>query len=170
MDVSRRPAHSGEATGSSIKQDGPRAEAHAASGQGSILSTPAVVDGYVYVGLANSPGAATADGSEVDAATGRPVEVHLEHQFSEVTRTAFAGWGAPRWWTAASTKAHQRADLLPDANTLKEKWITRSQLRRHEEQSAGHQRLPQWRRDRRAEVSGWSSPAVVNGRALRRLR
>jgi outer membrane protein assembly factor BamB len=69
------PAHTGEASGSSIdsKSVSGLTLLHSIDVKGSILSTPAVVDGYVYVGLANSLEAAKQDGGQflkIELATG----------------------------------------------------------------------------------------------------
>jgi outer membrane protein assembly factor BamB len=69
------PAHTGEAAGSNIDSTSVKKLAllHSIEVKGSILSTPAVVDGFVYVGLANSLEAAKQDGGQflkINLATG----------------------------------------------------------------------------------------------------
>jgi len=69
------PAHTGEATGSAIDSTSvPNLKLlHSIEVKGSILSTPAVVDGYAYVGLANSLEAVMQDGGQflkIELATG----------------------------------------------------------------------------------------------------
>ena len=58
------PAHTGEATGSTIDSTSVKTLAllHSIEVKGSILSTPAVDDKFVYVGLANSLEAVKQDG------------------------------------------------------------------------------------------------------------
>jgi outer membrane protein assembly factor BamB len=68
-------AHTGEAAGSAIDKSnvGTLKLLHSIDVPGSILSTPAVVDGYVYVGLSNSLEAAAQNGGQflkVELATG----------------------------------------------------------------------------------------------------
>src|SRR3954453_3253582 len=70
------PAHTGEATGSTIDSSSVSGLKllHSIDIKGSILSTPAVVDGVVYVGLANSLEAAIQDGGQflkIELATGK---------------------------------------------------------------------------------------------------
>lgn len=69
-------AHTGEAAGSSINQSNVKnlKLTQSINVPGSILSTPAVVDGYVYVGLANSLEAAMQSGGQflkIELATGK---------------------------------------------------------------------------------------------------
>src|SRR5260370_19698100 len=58
------PAHTGEATGSAINSGNVAGLTltQSINVNGSVLSTPAVVDGYVYVGLPNSLEAAAPNG------------------------------------------------------------------------------------------------------------
>lgn len=70
------PAHTGEATGSPINATNVTnlQLVQSINVNGSILSTPAVVDGFVYVGLANSLEAAAQTGGQflkIDLATGQ---------------------------------------------------------------------------------------------------
>src|SRR6266567_6662900 len=70
------PAHTGEASGSSINSGNVAGLklTQSINVDGSILSTPAVADGYVYVGLANSLEAAAQNGGQflkIDLATGQ---------------------------------------------------------------------------------------------------
>jgi outer membrane protein assembly factor BamB len=74
------PAHTGEVTDSNISSSTIKNLQNIASVNvpGSILSTPAVVDGFIYVGLANShaPGVETSNGGtmlKVDITTGNTV-------------------------------------------------------------------------------------------------
>jgi outer membrane protein assembly factor BamB len=75
------PAHTGEVTGSAIDSSNVASLKLVASlnVNGSILSTPAVVDGYVYCGLANSLEAAAQNGGQfikVELATGNTVATY----------------------------------------------------------------------------------------------
>jgi outer membrane protein assembly factor BamB len=73
------PAHTGEATGSNIDSTSVKnlALLHSIEVKGSILSTPAVDDQFVYVGLANSLEAVMQDGGQflkIELATGNIVQ------------------------------------------------------------------------------------------------
>jgi outer membrane protein assembly factor BamB len=75
------PAHTGEVTGSPIDSSNVAGLKLVASinTNGSILSTPAIVDGYVYCGLANSLEAAAQNGGQfikVELATGKTVATY----------------------------------------------------------------------------------------------
>ena len=75
------PAHTGEVTGSLIDSSNVAGLKLVASinTNGSILSTPAIVDGYVYCGLANSLEAAAQNGGQfikVELATGKTVATY----------------------------------------------------------------------------------------------
>ncbi|MCU1229875.1 MAG: Quino(hemo)protein alcohol dehydrogenase, PQQ-dependent [Acidobacteria bacterium] len=74
------PAHSGEVTESNISSTTIANLQNIASIDvpGSILSTPAIVDGFIYVGLANShaPGVESANGGtvlKIDITNGKTV-------------------------------------------------------------------------------------------------
>ena len=72
------PAHTGEADGSAINKASVKnlKLVQSIDVNGSILSTPAVVDGYVYVGLANSLEAAAQSGGQfvkIELASGKTV-------------------------------------------------------------------------------------------------
>lgn len=93
------PAHTGEAAGSAIdsKSVGKLTLLHSIDIKGSILSTPAVVDGYVYVGLANSLEAAAQTGGQflkVELATGNIVNTfHWDCRLIDRDSHGFAGMG-----------------------------------------------------------------------------
>ncbi|HEX6639837.1 MAG TPA: hypothetical protein VF215_01925, partial [Thermoanaerobaculia bacterium] len=75
------PAHTGEASGSAIDSTNVMNLKPVVSlnVNGSILSTPAIVDGYVYCGLANSLDAAAQNGGQfikVELATGKTVATY----------------------------------------------------------------------------------------------
>ncbi|HEX9985756.1 MAG TPA: PQQ-binding-like beta-propeller repeat protein [Thermoanaerobaculia bacterium] len=75
------PAHTGEVTGSAIASSNVAnlKLAYSLNVNGSILSTPAIVDGYVYCGLANSLEAAAQNGGQfikVELATGKTVATY----------------------------------------------------------------------------------------------
>jgi hypothetical protein len=72
------PTHSGVATGSRIDSGNARQLQllHDIDVPGPVLSVPAIVDGFVYVGLANSQMAKGANGGQflkIDAATGETI-------------------------------------------------------------------------------------------------
>lgn len=162
-------AHTGEATGSSInsKTAGNLKLTQRIEVPGSILSTPAVVDGFVYVGLANSLEAAAQNGGQflkIDAATGKTVATYRwDIQRSEGDTHGFCGMGCTPavvdgnvYFSAFNGKVY-----CLDANWLGEKWVTDlryADLAHNQPVTNDFANGPQ------PKCSGWSSPAVVNGR------
>ncbi len=162
-------AHTGEATGSSInsKTAGSLKLTQRIEVPGSILSTPAVVDGFVYVGLANSLEAAAQNGGQflkIDAATGQTVATFKwDILRSEGDTHGFCGMGCTPavvdgnvYFSAFNGKVY-----CLDANTLVQKWVTDlryADLAHNQPVTNDFANGPQ------PKCSGWSSPAVVNGR------
>ncbi|HEX3582473.1 MAG TPA: PQQ-binding-like beta-propeller repeat protein [Thermoanaerobaculia bacterium] len=162
-------AHTGEATGSSINS---KTAANLKLTQrievpGSILSTPAVVDGFVYVGLANSLEAAAQNGGQflkIDAATGKTVATYKwDIQRSEGDTHGFCGMGCTPAVTGGNVyfSAFNGKVYCLDANTLAEKWVTDL---RYADMAHNQPVTNDFANGPQPKCSGWSSPAVVNGR------
>ena len=162
-------AHTGEATGSPIdsKSVANLKLTQSVEVNGSILSTPAVVDGYVYVGLANSLEAAAQNGGtflKIDCATGQIVH-HYDWDIlrSEGDTHGFCGMGCTPAVVDGSVyfSAFNGKVYCLDQETLAEKWITdlRYYDKKHKQPVTND-----FPNAEQPKCSGWSSPAVVNGR------
>jgi outer membrane protein assembly factor BamB len=164
-------AHSGEATGSSInsKTVGGLKLLQRIEVPGSILSTPAVVDGFVYVGLANSLEAAEQNGGQllkVNAATGETIKYTWKIKASEGDTHGFCGMGCTPAVVDGSVyfSAFNGQVFCLDANTLQEKWITDLRYTDAVHKQPVTNDFPNGDAIGAPKCSGWSSPAVVNGR------
>jgi outer membrane protein assembly factor BamB len=159
-------AHTGEATGSTInsKSVAGLKLTQSIDVPGSILSTPAIVDGYVYVGLANSLDAAAQNGGQflkIDLTTGKTAATYnWSIDRSEGDTHGFCGMGCTPaviggyvYFSAFDGKAY-----CLDQQTLEEKWIT--DLRYAD---LGHNQPVTNDFNSSPKASGWSSPAVANG-------
>jgi outer membrane protein assembly factor BamB len=164
------PAHSGTVTGSSITS------ANAAQIQtfkdiqldGPILSTPAIVDGFVYVGIANSHGAVGSNGGalyKIELATGNiAAEFRWDIAPEERDTHGFCGMGCTPavadgkvYFVAFNGKLY-----CLDQGTLEAVWITDLRCADPEHNQPISNTLGM---DQGAPpVAGWSSPVVVNGR------
>lgn len=160
-------AHTGEATGSGINS---KTVANlkltlSINVPGSILSTPAIVDGYVYVGLANSLEAAAQNGGtflKISLATGQTAATYTwSIDRSEGDTHGFCGMGC----TPAVTNGYVYFSGFDgkvyclDQQTLALKWVTDcryADLDQNQPVTNDFGSSP--------KCSGWSSPAVVNGR------
>jgi len=163
--------HSGEATGSPINSKTVPALklTHRIEVPGSILSTPAVVDGYVYVGLANSLEAAAQNGGQflkIDAATGATVATYnWSINPSEGDTHGFCGMGCTPAVVDGSVyfSAFNGQVFCLDANTLEENWITDLRYADMKHNQPVTNDFPNGDAIGAPKCSGWSSPAVVNG-------
>lgn len=160
-------AHTGEASGSTINSGNVSGLklTQSIDVPGSILSTPAVVDGFVYVGLANSLQATDANGGlllKIDLATGKTAaSFPWATDKGEGDSHGFFGMGCTPavvdgcvYFSAFDGKAY-----CLDQQTLALKWVTN--LR----QADPDQNQPVNNDNGAApKAAGWSSPAVLNGR------
>jgi len=135
--------------------------------QGPVLSTPAIVDGYVYVGTANSHAIKTANGGsffKINLQTGVSEVFNWEIPLDERDTHGFTGMGCTP--AVANGKIYFSAFngklYCLDQNTLQCVWFT--DLR--------HADLPQNQpannilgmAEGNPPVAGWSSPVVAQGR------
>ena len=163
------PAHTGLVTGSPIKSSnaGKLKLLHEVPIAGPVLSVPAVVDGYVYVGLANShelPGANGGQFLKINAAKGKiERKFDWEIQPQEGDTHGFMGMGCTP--AVANGKVYFSAFngklYCLDENTLKPVWITDL---RHSDLSHNQpvSNTLLWNAGD-PPAAGWSSPLVVNG-------
>lgn len=135
---------------------------------GPVLSTPAVVDGYVYVGTANAHGAVGSNGGslyKIELATGTiaatfnwdiPSEERDSHGFCGMGCTP-AVTGGRVYFVAFNAKLY-----CLDQQTLKPVWIAdlRYADASHNQPVTNTGGMDQGY----PPVAGWSSPLVVNGR------
>lgn len=160
-------AHTGEAAGSQIssKNVAGLKLKQSIDVPGSILSTPAVVDGYVYVGLANSLEAAAQNGGKflkISLATGQTVASFLwSIDRAEGDTHGFCGVGCTPAVVGGNVyfSAFDGKTYCLDANTLQCKWVTDlryADLPHNQPVTNDFGNAP--------KAAGWSSPAVVNGR------
>lgn len=169
------PAHTGEATGSPIdsKSVSGLKLLHSIEVKGSILSTPAVVDGFAYVGLANSLEAAKQDGGQflkIELATGN-IAATFTWQINPADRDThgFCGMGCTPavvngkvYFSAFDGKLY----CLDQNDFSKALWVTdlryadmaHNQPVTNDFPNANLQIPPM------AKASGWSSPLVVGDR------
>lgn len=159
--------HSGEATGSAInsKSVSGLKLTHSIDVRGSILSTPAIVDGYVYVGLSNSLDAAVQNGGEflkVDLATGQTVKSFKWNiDRNEGDTHGFCGMGCTPAVVDGSVffSAFDGKMYCLDQTTLEKKWVTDlryADLAQNQPVTNDFGSSP--------KAAGWSSPSVANGR------
>jgi outer membrane protein assembly factor BamB len=135
---------------------------------GPVLSTPAVVDGFVYVGTANAHGAVDSNGGslyKIELATGTiaatfnwdiPSEERDSHGFCGMGCTP-AVIGGKIYFVAFNARLY-----CLDQQTLKPVWITdlRYADAAHNQPVTNTAGMDQGQ----PPVAGWSSPLVVNGR------
>lgn len=164
------PAHSGLATGSAITSAnaGELKVLHDVSLDGPILSTPALVDGFAYVGTANSHDAVGSNGGsfyKVELATGTIAAVfHWDIPAQERDTHGFCGMGCTPAVTGGKVyfSAFNGRIYCLDQATLALVWVTdlRYADALHNQpvtnDLGAEQGLP--------PAAGWSSPVVVNGR------
>jgi len=164
------PAHTGEATGSAINSGNVAGLklTQSIDVNGSILSTPAVVDGYVYCGLANSLAAAAQNG-------GQFIKVNLDTGQTEATYNwnidpkerdthGFCGMGCTPAVTGGKVyfSAFDGKVYCLNQSDLTLAWVTdlryadmpHNQPVTNDFAAAGTQ----------AKASGWSSPLVAGNR------
>jgi len=164
------PAHTGEATGSAINSGNVAGLTltQSINVNGSILSTPAVVDGYVYCGLANSLAAAAQNG-------GQFIKVNLNTGQTEATYNwnidpkerdthGFCGMGCTPAVTGGKVyfSAFDGKLYCLNQSDLTLAWVTdlryadmpHNQPVTNDFAAAGTQ----------AKASGWSSPLVAGDR------
>jgi outer membrane protein assembly factor BamB len=135
--------------------------------RGSVLSTPAVVDGFVYVGTANSHDAVGANGGsffKINLETGDTKEFTWNISGVEGDTHGFTGMGCTPavangkvYFTAFNGKLY-----CLDKETLAPVWITdlRYADPLHNQPVTNVMGTDQGN----AQVEGWSSPLVVNGK------
>lgn len=163
------PAHTGLVTGCPINSGNARKLKlrHDVPLAGPVLSVPAVVDGYVYVGLANShelPGANGGQFLKINAAKGKiERKFDWEIQPQEGDTHGFMGMGCTP--AVANGKVYFSAFngklYCLDQNSLKPVWITDL---RHSDLSHNQpvSNTLLWNAGD-PPAAGWSSPLVVNG-------
>lgn len=162
-------AHTGEATGSTINSTTVAGLklTHSIEVPGSILSTPAVVDGYAYVGLANSLEAAAQNGGQflkIELATGNiAAKYNWNIKIEDRDTHGFCGMGCTPavvdgcvYFSAFDGKLY-----CLDQNTLEKKWITDL---RYADPVQNQPVTNDFEASPSPKASGWSSPAVANGR------
>lgn len=135
---------------------------------GPVLSTPAIVDGYVYVGTANAQGAVGSNGGsfhKIELATGTIVATfNWDIPASEADTHGFCGMGSTPAVTGGRVYfvAFNGKLYCLDQQTLTAIWIT--DLRHadpvHNQPAANILGMDQGQ----PPVAGWSSPVVANGR------
>jgi len=135
---------------------------------GPVLSTPAIVDGYVYVGTANAQGAVGSNGGsfyKIELATGTiAATFNWDIPASEADTHGFCGMGSTPAVTGGRVYfvAFNGKLYCLDQQTLTAIWIT--DLRHadpvHNQPAANILGMDQGQ----PPVAGWSSPVVVNGR------
>lgn len=176
------PAHTGEATGSAIdsKSVGKLTLLHSIDVKGSILSTPAVVDGFVYVGLANSLEAAAQTGGQflkIELATGKTAATY-NWSISLIDRDShgFAGMGCTP--AVAGGKVYFSAFngklYCLDQSNLAEVWVTDlryADMAHNQPVTNDFPNGDNWtpanpglETSSAPKASGWSSPVVVGNR------
>ncbi|HEV7920922.1 MAG TPA: PQQ-binding-like beta-propeller repeat protein [Thermoanaerobaculia bacterium] len=165
------PAHTGEVTTSNINSTNAAGlqMTQQINVQGSILSTPAVVDGFIYVGLANShtPGVPSANGGtmlKIGVGSGQTVaEFNWEIDLNERDSHGFAGMGCTPAVVDGKVyfSAFDGALYCLNAADMTLAWKT--QLRWDD--PAHKQPIRNVRNYTQApQAAGWSSPVVANGR------
>src|SRR5687768_9131508 len=166
------PAHTGEATGSTInsKSVSGLKLTQSINVNGSILSTPAIVDGSVYVGLANSLEAAAQNGGQflkISLATGQTEASYVwSIDASEGDTHGFCGMGCTPAVVGGSVyfSAFNGKVYCLDQQTLALKWVTDCRYADLPHNQPVTNDFPPPPGPPPAKASGWSSPAVVNGR------
>jgi outer membrane protein assembly factor BamB len=166
------PAHTGEATGSDIDCTTVANLKLVASinVNGSILSTPAVVDGYVYCGLANSLDAAAQNGGQfikVELSSGKTVATYNWNIDAKERDThGFCGMGCTP--AVAGGKVYFSAFdgklYCLNQSDLTLAWVTDLRYADLAHNQPVTNDFPNGNNQGDAKASGWSSPLVVNDR------
>ncbi|HKH48777.1 MAG TPA: PQQ-binding-like beta-propeller repeat protein [Thermoanaerobaculia bacterium] len=135
---------------------------------GPILSTPAIVDGFIYVGIANSHGAVNSNGGafyKIELATGTiAATFRWDILASEGDTHGFCGMGSTPAVSGGKVFfiAFNGKLYCLDQQTLSALWIT--DLRHadpvHNQPAANIRGMDQGN----APVAGWSSPVVIDDR------
>jgi len=135
---------------------------------GPILSTPAIVDGFIYVGIANSHGAVNSNGGafyKIEIATGTiAATFRWDILASEGDTHGFCGMGSTPAVSGGKVFfiAFNGKLYCLDQQTLSALWIT--DLRHgdpvHNQPAANIRGMDQGN----APVAGWSSPVVIGDR------
>jgi outer membrane protein assembly factor BamB len=163
------PAHTGEVTASPInsKTVSGLKLTQSIDVPGSILSTPAVVDGYAYVGLANTLDVAVQNGGsllKIELATGKTSaqfnwSIHPEDRDTH----GFCGMGCTPavvngmvYFSGFDGKVY-----CLDQQTLVLKWVTDC---RYADMQHNQPVTNDFASSPQPKSSGWSSPLVANGR------
>jgi outer membrane protein assembly factor BamB len=173
------PAHTGEVTGSTINSSNVSGLKllHSIDVPGSILSTPAVADGFIYVGLANTLDVATQNGGtllKIDLATGTQPVPPYNWSINPADRDThgFCGMGCTPAVANGSVyfSAFDGTLRCLDQETLAEKWVTNLRYAdmAHNQPVTNDfpngNDVPPSLGGPLAKASGWSSPLVVNNR------
>lgn len=168
------PAHTGEASGSTIDSTNVMNLKPVVSlnVNGSILSTPAIVDGYVYCGLANSLDAAAQNGGQfikVELATGKTVATYnWDIDPKERDTHGFCGMGCTPavvngkvYFSAFDGKLY-----CLNQSDLTQAWVTDLRYADMPHNQPVTNDFPNGNNSTPpgAKASGWSSPLVVNDR------
>ena len=167
-------AHSGEVTASTIdsKTVAGLKLTQSIDVPGSILSTPAVVDGYAYVGLANSLEAAAQNGGQllkVDLATGQYTAFKWDIKLEDRDSHGFCGMGCTPAVVDGMVifSAFDGKVYCIDQQTMQSKWITDLRYADYAQPNGHNQPVTNDFVNPNGpfpKASGWSSPAVVNGK------
>jgi outer membrane protein assembly factor BamB len=166
------PAHTGEVSGSAISSSNVANLKLVTSlnVNGSILSTPAVVDGYVYCGLANSLEAAAQNGGQflkVELATGNVAATYTwSIDAAERDTHGFCGMGCTPavvngkvYFSAFDGKLY-----CLNASDLSEAWITDLRYADLKHNQPVTNDFANGNLQAAPKASGWSSPLVINDR------
>lgn len=162
------PAHTGFATGSNItsKNVGSSLKIlHALQLQGPVMSVPAIVDGYVYVGTANSHAAAGGNGgslNKINLETGAIQSFIWPIDVNERDSHGFTGMGCTPAVINGKVyfSAFNGCVYCLDQQTMKQVWVTNL---RHADLGQNQPANNILGMDEAPPVSGWSSPVVANG-------
>jgi outer membrane protein assembly factor BamB len=134
---------------------------------GPILSTPAIVDGFVYVGVANAHGAVGSNGGsfyKIELATGgTAAEFHWDIPSSEADSHGFCGMGCTPAVSGGRVffSAFNGKLYCLDQQTLNALWITDL---RHADPVHNQPAANILGMENQPPVAGWSSPVVVGDR------
>jgi outer membrane protein assembly factor BamB len=164
------PAHTGEVTASSIdsKTVGGLKLTQSLNVNGSILSTPAIVDGYVYCGLANSLAAAAQNGGQfikVDLNSGQTVaQYNWNIDPKERDSHGFCGMGCTPAVAGGRVvfSAFDGKLYCLDQLTLAPLWITDLRYADLAHNQPVTNDFPVT--DGYPKAAGWSSPLIVGNR------
>lgn len=166
-------AHSGEVAGSSIRSNnvGSLILAQDIPVAGPVLSVPALVDGIIYVGIANTSGTPGVDGGtlyKIDAETGTFLrQFNWSVPPGEGDTHGFMGMGCTPAVANGSVifSAFDGKLYCIDQDTFAQSWVT--DLRRADlvhNQPVNNVPDPDGPNATMANAAGWSSPLIVNDR------